>query len=126
MDPFKSKATTGPESIIQAEIENMLRIKGWFVMRTHGSAYQAGFPDNFACHKLYRQRWIEIKLPGMVGSKFMPSQLEVFPKLCANGSGVWVLTAATEEEYRKLFEPPNWAKFLNCHSSYGLTRRSKK
>ena len=91
----------------------MLRIKGWFVKPTHGNMYQSGFPDLFACHSRYGQRWIEVKLPGFKGSKFTGAQLNDFAKLCANGSGVWILTAATEEEYQKLFSRSNWWTYLS-------------
>jgi hypothetical protein len=102
-----------PEAKVQDAIESMLKIKDWYIKRTHGNIYQSGFADIFACHHVYGQRWIEVKLPGMKGSKFTPAQLESFPKFCAHGSGVWVLTAATEEEYAKLFKAPNWWQYLD-------------
>jgi len=102
-----------PEAIIQRRIESMLRQKGWYVLRTHGGMYQAGFPDDFACHKLYGQRWVEVKLPDMKGSKFTKAQIEVFPELCKNGSGVWILMGDSLEEYNKLFEPANYWKCCN-------------
>jgi len=81
-------------------------------METHGNAYQVGFPDLWATHKTFHERWIEVKLPGMKGSKFTPAQLDVFPKMCKNGSGVWILTGATLTEYMKLFETHNWWHYL--------------
>jgi hypothetical protein len=110
----------GPEDIVQEEIVKMLTLKGWFVKETHGNMYQSGFPDLFACHSLYRQRWIECKLPK--GSRLEESQLRDFPKLCANGSGVWILTAATEEQYNLLFQAPNWWHFLMHSKSANPTR----
>lgn len=92
----------------------MLLIKGWYYMETHGNMFQWGFPDLFACHSRYGQRWIEVKRPKMQGSKFTPAQLDCFPKLCANGSGVWILTGATEQEYEKLFKQPNWWQYLSA------------
>lgn len=112
MDPKNIRRKKGPEAIIQDAIENMFRVKGWHVMRTHGNMFQAGFPDFFTCHYTYGQRWIEVKLPEMQGSVFTPAQLEHFPKMCANGSGVWILTADTPEEYAKIFRPPNWYQYL--------------
>ena len=90
----------------------MLRYKGWFVKVTHGNMYQSGYPDLYAPHSTYGPRWIEVKKPNMKGSKFTPAQLADFPKFCANGSGVWVLTAATKDEYEKLFQNPNWVVYL--------------
>jgi hypothetical protein len=115
MDSFSPRAykKKGPEKIIQDAIKDFLKIKDWYVMQTHGNMYQSGFPDLFACHSRYGQRWIEVKLPEMKGSKFTPAQLDCFPKLCAHGSGVWVLTAATEAEYAKLFKRPNWWTYLS-------------
>lgn len=115
MDPLKIKRfSKGPERVIQDKIIAMLRIKGWYVMETHGNMYQCGFPDLFACHSKHGQRWIEVKLPGMKGSKFTPAQIEHFPKMCANGSGVWILTGDSESEYKKLFARHNWWQYLDA------------
>lgn len=112
MQPFKPKRTraNGPESQIQAAVVAMLRNRGWYVIETHGNMYQRGLPDLFACHSMYGQRWIEIKNPDAYG--FTPAQMDTFPKLCANGSAVWVLVAATEQEYNKLNKPCNWWAYL--------------
>lgn len=115
MDP-KIPRRTGkarPEAKIQDAIIRFLRYREWFVKATHGSAFQSGFPDLYATHSRYRQRWIEVKLPDMKGSRFTPAQLEVFPKISAHGAGIWIMTAATESEYRKLFRPPNWHLYLD-------------
>ena len=104
----------GREAQIQDAITKMLTLYGWYVKPTHGNMYQWGFPDLFACHSSYGQRWIEVKLPNMQGSRFTPAQLESFPKLCANGSGVWILTAATDHEYEKLFEKSNYWQYTDA------------
>ena len=59
---------------------------------------------------MYGTRWIEVKMP--VGYRFTAAQLEVFPEFASKGVGVWVLTAATEEEYKKLFKPANFMWYL--------------
>ena len=110
MLPLRPKAKIRPEDKIQDAVLMLLRHKGWFVLETHGNMYQSGFPDLFACHSRYGQRWIEIKNPHAYS--FTPAQLSTFPKLCANGSAVWILVSATEEEYEKLFKPCNWAMYL--------------
>ena len=107
------RAKKGPEKILQEKIESMLRYKGWYVLRTHGNMFQSGLPDNFACHSTYGQRWIEIKVKERHGDIFTSAQHEVFPKLSANGSGVWVLVDSTEKEYQKLFDRPNWYQYLS-------------
>lgn len=116
MKQFKPKqyGKQSPEHKLQLKIIAMLRNYGWFVKPTHGNMFQSGFPDLFACHSGWGglTRWIEVKLPEMKGSRFTGAQLEDFPKFCANGSGVWILTDATEAEYKKLFKPPNWFQYL--------------
>lgn len=97
---------TGPEAKIQAALIEFLTIRQWFVKETHGNLYQKGFPDLYATHAQYKARWIEVKQP--TGYCFTAAQLEDFPKLCAFGAGVWVLTAATDNEYKKLWQPCNW------------------
>ena len=112
MDPFKPKryGKSGPEAEIQRDVIALLLRKGWYVVRVPGSKLLSGMPDLFATHSSYGQRLIEIKLPNMEGSRFTPAQLDRFPKLVANGSGVWILTAATEYEYELLFRGSNsWA-----------------
>jgi hypothetical protein len=99
------------EAKIQDAICDMLRMKGWFVKETHGNMFQQGFPDIYATHSSYGARWIEVKKP--TGYRFTGAQLEDFPKLVAHGSGVWIMVAATEEEYLKLFKSCNWYQYLS-------------
>jgi len=107
---FKVKHTVanGPEAKIQKRIIQRLRYEEWFVKETHGNMYQSGFPDLFATHSLYGHRWIEVKNPERTSNLFTNAQLENFPKLCAHGSGVWVLTDDSDSEYQKLFKRFNW------------------
>jgi len=99
------------ESKIQEDIIKMLMVKGWYVMPTHGNMYQRGFPDLWVSHSRYGPRWVEVKRP--TGYKFTPAQLECFPKICANGSDIWILVAATELEYKKIFRKGNWYTYLS-------------
>ena len=80
-------------------------------MRTHRNLFQRGFPDLYATHKRYGPRWIEVKLPGMKGSKFTPAQLEFFPQLLENGTDIWIITSP--DEYKLLFLEPNARFFLD-------------
>lgn len=98
------------ESAVLSEVIEFLTLRGWYCKRVHGNAMQSGFPDLFCCHVKYGTRWIETKCPP--GHKFMQSQLETFQKFCSNGTGVWVMRAATNDEYLKLFKPPNWWHYL--------------
>lgn len=100
----------GPERIIQDALKDFLEKRGWFVVETHGNMYQVGLPDLWITHKRYGQRWVEVKNP--VQYCFTPAQLRMFPKYRENGAGIWILVAATEYEYEKLFKPPNWGEYL--------------
>ncbi len=95
----------GPEAKIQDDIIKFLRGRGWFVKPTHGNMYQHGLPDLYIVKRRYGSRWVEIKNPKSF--KFTPAQWEDFPQFLANGIGIWVMVAATEEEYQKLFQKPN-------------------
>jgi len=110
MEPKKIAPKKGPEAKIQAAIVNMLRQREWLVKETHGNLYQSGFPDLYACHHDYRARWIEVKNP--TAYRFTGAQLRDFPRFSAAGAGIWILVAATESEYQKLFGPENWFSFL--------------
>lgn len=72
-----------------------------------GNAYQSGFPDLFATHPIHGMRWIEVKLPGMIGSKFTNAQKKFFPIFSKFGTGIWILTSDSELELNKLFSSPN-------------------
>lgn len=110
MEKKNLRPKRGPESEIQAKIIEYMKIRDWLVKETHGNIYQYGFPDLWCSHSRYGHRWIEVKNP--LKYEFTPAQLDFFPKLCANGSGVWIMVAANEDEYKKLFERPNWYIYL--------------
>lgn len=106
-EPWKSRLKE--EAEIQKKLIEYLKCRDWVVRATHGNLYQNGFPDLYAFHRTYRQRWIEVKKP--VGYILTPAQLDFFSQLTSVGCGVWILTAATEHEYLKLWQPPNWLMF---------------
>src|SRR5436853_4689383 len=112
MDKPRINTKCGPEAKIQNEIIDFLTLRQWYVKSTHGNIYQYGFPDLYCTSSRFGQRWIEVKNPE--GYCFTPAQLECFPKFCANGAGIWVLTAATEFEYQKLWKPCNWWMYAAC------------
>lgn len=107
-----SKKKTKPEDKIRADIKLFLEMRGWFVVIVHGGLYMSGMPDLYSTHKKYGPRWIEVKLPNMEGSSFTAAQLTNFPKLIENGTPVWILTAAVEAEYKKLFQPSNFLEYM--------------
>lgn len=110
MEPKTFRNKHGPEYYIQKELKDFLTLRGWYIMETHGNMYQVGFPDLYATHYTHGPRWIEVKNPKKYA--FTPAQLKCFPLLSANGTRIWILTAATEFEYAKLFQPPNWHMYL--------------
>jgi len=110
MRSFKTKEKHGPEWHIQQNIITFLRAREWFVKSTHGNAYQSGFPDLFCSHRVYGQRWVEVK--NLENYKFTAAQLDLFPLFVANGSGIWILVEANESEYQKLFKKCNWYLYL--------------
>jgi len=101
---------SGPESVIQANLKAYLEARAWLVIETHGNAFQMGLPDLWCAHYEFGQRWVEVKNPE--GYNFTPAQRQVFPMMMSKGVGIWILTAADEYEYQKLFNPPNWHCFL--------------
>lgn len=110
MNPKVFHNKHGPEYRIQKEIIDFLTVRGWYVLVTHGNMFQAGFPDLYCTHYKYGARWVEVKNP--LKYVFTPAQLECFPKLSANGTRIWILTAATDSEYQKLFASPNWHSYI--------------
>ena len=115
MEPMKIRNyTKGPEAKIQDALIKMLRERGWVVKVLHGNMWQSGLPDLFCAKKRYGPRFIEVKNPKKFS--FTPAQYEDFPRLVAEGIGIWVLTAATEDEYQKLFKKPNlWIYLAGFH-----------
>lgn len=109
MDKPKLQKTHGPEWYIQQDVIAYLRAREWHVMVTHGNAHQSGFPDLYCTHKDYRQRWIDIKCPDKYS--FTKAQLDNWPVM-SRVVGIWIMTAATESEYKKLFGPANWQSYL--------------
>jgi len=86
-----------------------LRTRGWLVERMIGNAFQTGIPDLFCWHPKWGGRWIDVKNPERYS--FTQSQKIKWPLWEKFKLGVWILTDATQEEYDKLFEPPNFRDF---------------
>jgi len=103
----------GPEYYIQKDIVTMLRARGWYVERMIGNAFQYGIPDIFIAHTKWGQRWIDVKRPGKNYS-FTKAQKQKWPVWDQFGIGIWIMTAATQEQYDVLFKPPNWRDFIKA------------
>jgi hypothetical protein len=102
----KIRPKHGPEFMIQRDFIKFLRARGWWVERMIGNAFQKGVPDLYAAHPREGQRWIDIKNP--VAYEYTKAQCQKWPIWDQYGIGIWIITGATEEEYDKLFKPPNW------------------
>jgi hypothetical protein len=98
-----------PEEKIREALREFLGIRGWLVEIMHGNAFQKGVPDCYAFRRDIGERWIDFKTPGAYS--FTKSQRIKWPIWDRAGIGIWILTAATDEEYAKLFGPPNWRDF---------------
>lgn len=98
-----------PEDAIQTALVEFLEARGWQVDETHGNSFQTGFPDLYIQNPKWGKRWIDCKVEGKYS--FTAAQKIKWPKWEKAGGGIWILTAASEEEYAKLFQPPNWREY---------------
>lgn len=110
MDRPVIRTKHGPERAIQDRLIQFFRGREWLVKETHGNCFQRGFPDLYITHRKFGARWVEVK--NAKSYSFTAAQLIEFPMFCANGAGIWILTDATEDEYKKLWMPPNWQIYL--------------
>lgn len=103
----------GPEWYIRRDIKEMLETRGWHVEIMHGSAFQTGIPDLYCFKREWGERWIDAKNPEKYN--FTKAQKFKWPIWDRVGIGIWILVAATQEEYDKLFKPPNWRSYIKPH-----------
>ncbi len=120
MEPFKARASHGPEYYIQDRWVKFLRAKGWLVERMIGNAFQMGIPDLYLVHKDYGCRWVDIKVYGKYS--LTKAQRSKWPIWESFKVGIWILGAKDAksctkahmvEEYNILKRPPNWREFWN-------------
>jgi hypothetical protein len=104
------KAVHGPEYFIQQDLIKYLEARGWLVERMIGNAFQTGIPDLYCHHPKWGYRWIDVKRPGKNYS-FTKAQKLKWPQWESFRVGIWILTAANQEAYDKLFGPPNWRDY---------------
>ncbi len=103
------RKTHGPEWRIQHELIEYLRARGWLVEVMHGNAFQQGVPDLFVHHPRWGSRWIDCKQPKQY--TFTKAQRRKWPLWGLFGVGIWIITAANQAEYDKLFGLPNWKDY---------------
>ncbi len=104
------RAAHGPEWYIRRDLEEFLAARKWNVEKTHGNLFQQGFPDLYIAHRKYGERWIDVKQPGGKYT-FTQAQKIKWPIWESYNIGIWILVAATQAEYDKLFKPPNWRSY---------------
>lgn len=104
------QARHGEEFYIQKDLIEFLRVRGWFVERLIGNAFQVGVPDLFLYHKKWGMRWVDVKRPGKYS--FTKAQKIKWPAWEEAGIGIWIITEASEEGTDCLYGPPNWRKFV--------------
>ena len=115
MEQFEPRNKHGPEWRIQKEFVRYLQDRNWHVERMVGNAYQTGIPDIYAMHIEFGQRWIDLKNP--VSYEFTAAQRRKWPIWAAYGTPIWIITC--NDDYPKLFEPPNWRKYWK--EKYNMT-----
>ena len=105
----KIRPREGPERKIQSALLEYLEVRDWTVEVMHGNAFQRGIPDLYLFHRKWGQRWVDVKNPERYS--FTTAQKIKWPRWEKAGIGIWILTAATQEEYDKLFDLPNWRQY---------------
>lgn len=96
-----------PEARLQDKIVSFLEDRGWLVEETHGNAFQRGIPDLFCWNQqLGFFRWIDVKRRER--HEYTQHQCQTWTHWEKHGLGVWIMMEPTDEEYAKLFEPPNF------------------
>jgi hypothetical protein len=105
-----ARAKHGPEWFIRRDLKEFLESRGWHVEILVGSAFQTGIPDLYCFKRGWGERWIDVKQPKRYS--FTKAQKLKWPVWERAGIGIWILVAATQVEYDKLFGPPNWRSYV--------------
>lgn len=95
------------EKDIQESIRDRLHMMGWRTKKIHGNRFQVGLPDLYAYHKVYGQRWIEIKDPK---GDLRFEQVKIIREFGQHGVGVWILEDI--KDIVKLYKEPNSAEYM--------------
>lgn len=109
------RAKHGPEWHIQQDLIRFMRARHWMVERMIGNAFQTGIPDLYCRHAQWGERWVDVKQSRAYS--FTKAQRFKWPIWEHYKAGIWILTAATQEQYDLLFAPPNWRDYWK--PSYG-------
>ncbi len=99
------KGKHGKEWKIQRDIIRYLEDRNWMVKVVCASLFNYGFPDLLVCHAKYGIKLIEVKVA--TSFRFTPAQLRDFKEFISHGAPIYILTAANEENYQRLFRKSN-------------------
>lgn len=97
-----------PEQIGQQHLRRHMHQLGWHTEKFSGGPYQNSIPDLLCMHKLYGQRWVEMK--DRIAGKLSPGQIRKILKWHQYGVQVWILH--DEKDYQKLFLKSNSYLFI--------------
>lgn len=89
------------------DLQEYARDHGWLIVPMVGNEFLKGYPDTIWHHKQFGIRHVETKSSR---GKLRTTQIEMFMKLEAHGTGVWVLEHAGD--YPLIFKEPNWHFYL--------------
>ena len=92
------------EAQIQRAIVELLESRNWLTQVMGANQFQSGYPDLYIFRRDCGERWLEIKRPE--NYFFTVPQRKRWRRWEQIGIGVWIMSGATEEEYRKLFKNP--------------------
>lgn len=108
-DQFKSPL----EKTGRQEGRKYMMDHGWLVIPFQCDEVVKGFPDTTCYHAIHGHKLVEWK-SHRPGHCLEDSQVEMFDKLERHGALIYVLRDAND--YGKLFEPPNWHKWIKIRS----------
>ncbi len=95
---------------LRRKIVKYLTLRGWYVEPLLSNAYHDGIPVLYCFKREYGFRWVEPKRPD--DRSLTRLQWRKFSEWEEVNLPIWILTAATQEQYDLLFGPPNWRAFI--------------
>lgn len=110
----RANRTDKKESIIQSEVRDYLRERGWLVYVTTCGAYMKGLPDLICHHPVHGTRLVDVKRPK--SGKLTKAQCQTWTDFERFGLGVWIMTECDDSV---LHNPPNFRSFwLDSYDKY--------
>lgn len=108
-----------PEKRAVKLLRQILEGDGWFVIKTHGNAFQSGLPDLYCVNRRWGSRWIEVKVDG---GRLTPAQVYTFQKMSMYGDKIYILRGP--DDIPLLYKPTdNWRIFKdNPHAAFTMIK----